>query len=317
MSEPDAVVVPFDELPLLPETGLRHSWHVHGPGDQLGTLNRLTGPVVAAAAAGVRTGERIGLSLPLGVPDPSFFGRKAPRHTVFPMGPHAWDDRLDGFYLQASSQWDGFRHVGAGADGYYGGWRGSPQTDAGWLGIQHWASRGIIGRGVLVDLAARGGYDPFSSVAFGVSDVVAALRAQGSELRFGDILCVRTGWVDKYLTLDSAERLNLAERLVDPMGYTCAGLAGSEEMSRFLWDGGVAAVTSDNPAVETVPVDPRAGSLHLRLIPCLGFVIGELFDFAALAAACQRAGRYEFLFTSVPLNLTGGIGSPANAVAVL
>ena len=317
MSEPDAVVVPFDELPLLPETGLRHSWKVWGPDDQLGTLNRLTGPVVAAAAAGVRTGERIGLSLPLGVPDPSFFGRKAPRHTVFPMGPHAWDDRLDGFYLQASSQWDGFRHVGAGADGFYGGWQGSPQTDAGWLGIQHWASRGIIGRGVLVDLAARGGYDPFSSVAFGVSNVVAALRAQGSEPRFGDILCVRTGWVDKYLTLDPAQRSELARRLVDPMGYTCAGLTGSEEMSRFLWDSGVAAVTSDNPAVETVPVDPRAGSLHLRLIPCLGFVIGELFDFAALAAACQRAGRYEFLFTSVPLNLTGGIGSPANAVAVL
>jgi hypothetical protein len=32
--------------------------------------------------------------------------------------PTAWDDRLDGFYPQASSQWDGFRHVGAGADGY-------------------------------------------------------------------------------------------------------------------------------------------------------------------------------------------------------
>ena len=315
------MVVPFDELPRLPGTGLRHSWHVHGPGDQLGTLNRLTGPVVAAAAGAVRTGERIGLSLPLGVPDPSFFGRKAPRHTVFPMGPTAWDDRLDGFYLQASSQWDGFRHVGAGADGYYGGWQGSPETDTEWLGIQHWAGRGIIGRGVLADLAAAsagsGDYDPFASVAFGVPDVTAALRAQGSELRFGDILCVRTGWVDKYQTLDPAQRRELAGRLVDPTGYTCAGLAGSEEMSRFLWDSGVAAVTSDNPAVETVPVDPRAGSLHLRLIPCLGFVIGELFDFAALAAACQRDRRYEFLFTSVPLNLTGGIGSPANAVAIL
>jgi kynurenine formamidase len=321
VSEPDNVVIPFDELPRLPGSGVRHSWDAHGRGDQLGTLNRLTGPVVAAATAAVRTGERIGLSLPLGLPDPSFFGRQAPKHTVFPMGPTAWDDRLDGFYLQCSSQWDGLRHVGAGQDGFYGGWRGSPDGDPEPLGIQHWARQGIIGRGVLIDLAAhaeaRGGYDPFSHVAFTVDDLEAALRSQGTTLRFGDILCVRTGWTEKYLRLSVAERLELASQLVNPVGYACAGLAGSEEMSRFLWDSGVAAVTSDNPAVEAVPPDPAAGSLHLRLIPCLGFAIGELFDFATLAAACQREGRYQFLFTSVPLNLAGGVGSPANAVAIL
>jgi len=317
VSEPDSVVVPFDELPRLPESGLRHSWRLYGPGDQLGTLNRLTGAAVAAAAEAVRTGERIGLSLPLGLPDPAFFGRQAPRHTVFPMGPAAWDDRLDGFYLQSSSQWDGFRHIGTGADGFYGGWRGSPDTDREQLGIQHWASRGIIGRGVLIDLTAREAYDPFEAVAFGVADLEAALLGQGTRLRAGDILCVRTGWVDKYQTLGEGARRELAGRLVDPTAYTCAGLAGSEDMSRFLWNSGIAAVTSDNPAVETVPTDPVAGSLHLRLIPCLGFAIGELFDFAALAAACHRERRYEFLFTSVPLNLAGGVGSPANAVAVL
>ena len=31
----------------------------------------------------------------------------------------------------------------------------------------------------------------------------------------------------------------------------------------------------------------------------------------------RRAGRHEFLFTSVPLNVTGAVGSPANAVAIL
>jgi kynurenine formamidase len=317
VSEPDTVV-PFDELPRLPGSGLRHSWHVHGPGDQLGTLNRLRGDVVAAAATAVRTGERIGLSLPLGLPDPSFFGRQSPRHTVFPMGPGgvAWDDRLDGFYLQASSQWDGLRHIRSEADGFYGGWQGTPDTDPGPLGIQHWARPGIVGRGVLIDLTAGDGYDPFTHVVFGVADLEAALREQGTTLRFGDILCVRTGWTEKYQTLDSQARRELSDKLADPFSYTCAGLAAGEEMSRFLWDSGVAAVTCDNPAVEAVPMDPAAGSLHLRLIPCLGFAIGELFDFAALAVACHREQRYEFLFVSVPLNLYGGIGSPANAVAI-
>src|SRR5450756_1445128 len=89
MSEADSVVVPFDELPVLPGSGLRHSWDVHGAGDQLGTLNRLTPAVVAAAAASVRTGERVGMSLPLGLPDPPFFGRRAYKHSFVPMGPAA------------------------------------------------------------------------------------------------------------------------------------------------------------------------------------------------------------------------------------
>jgi kynurenine formamidase len=316
----DEVIPSYDSLPRLPGTGLRHAWDVWGPGDSLGTLNRLTGPVVAAAAAGVRTGERIGVSLPMELPDPPFFGRKAFKHTITPMGPAAFDDWVDGFYLQCSSQWDGLRHIGAGSDGWYGGWPGTPDADAGPLGIHHWATRGIIGRGVLIDLpAARAGtgYDPFTSVAFTPADLSAALDAAGVTLRYGDILCVRTGWTDKYLGLSAAERTALGQGMVDVTGYTAAGLAGSDEMGRFLWDSGAAAVACDNPAVEVVPGDRSVGFLHGRLIPALGFAIGELFDFGALAAACAREGRSEFLFVSVPLNVTGAVGSPANAVAIL
>jgi kynurenine formamidase len=294
---------------------------VWGRGDNLGTLNRLTGHVVAAAATYARTGERIGLSLPLGLPDPPFFGRMPFTHTFKTMGPTAWDDFVDGFYLQCSSQWDGLRHVGS-PDGWYGGWQAQPIDDLETLGIHHWATRGIVGRGVLVDLAAYAtaadpGYDPFTRVAFRPADLVGALAAQGSSLRAGDILCVRTGWADKYLTLSATERVAFAADMQDVVGYTSAGLAGSEEMAGFLWDSGIAAVPCDNPAVEVVPVDRADGSLHGRLIPGLGMAIGELFSFADLAAACAREGRYEFMFVSVPLNLTGAVGSPANAVAIL
>jgi kynurenine formamidase len=236
------------------------------------------------------------------------------------MGQTAWDDYVDGFYLQCSSQWDGLRHVGSGPDGWYGGWAGQPGEDLEPLGIHHWAQAGIIGRGVLVDLAgalAGTGYDPFSRVAFTPADITAALDAQGSALRHGDILCVRTGWVDQYLTLGDDDRRELAATMATVTGFSSAGLAGSEEMSRFLWDAGVAALPCDNPSVEVVPADPAVGSLHRRLIPHLGFAIGELFDFGPLARACQREGRYEFLFTGVPLNVTGAVGSPANAVAIL
>jgi hypothetical protein len=312
---------PFDALPRLTGSGLRHSWDVWGPDDNLGTLNRLTPAVVAAAMTCVQTGERIRLSLPLEQPSPPLFGRKAMSHVLAAMGGTAWDDWLDGFYLQSSSQWDGLRHI-HGPDGFYRGWRGDPSQDPGPLGIQHWAGPGIIGRGVLIDLArlaagGAGGYDPFSARRFTPDEMEMALAAQGGvQLRTGDILCVRTGWTEKYRELDAAARQALAGELTGPTGYHCAGLSASEEMSRFLWDSGAAAVTADNPAVETVPMDRAIGSLHLRLIPSLGFAIGELFDFAELAAACHADGRYDFLFASVPLNVAGGVGSPANAVAV-
>ena len=300
---------------------MQHAWDVWGRGDNLGTLNRLTPPVIAAAAACVRTGERIGLSLPLGLPDPPFFGRKGYKHTFEAMGPGACDDFVDGFYLQCSSQWDGLRHIGT-PDGWYGGWRAQPSDDLESLGIHHWAARGIVGRGVLVDMAAYAsaadpGYDPFTRVAFRPADLAAALAAQGTALRGGDILCVRTGWTDRYLTLSAAERVTYAEGMKDVSGYSSAGLAGSEEMARFLWDSGIAAVPCDNPAVEVVPADRSDGFLHGRLIPGLGMAIGEMFAFGDLAAACAREGRYEFMFVAVPLNVTGAVGSPANAVAVL
>lgn len=54
-------------------------------------------------------------------------------------------------------------------------------------------------------------------------------------------------------------------------------------MSAFLWDAGLAALACDNPALEVAPGDPSIGSLHRRLIPLLGFAIGELLDFEELA----------------------------------
>src|ERR1700733_6422908 len=85
VSESDSAVVPFDELPVLPGSGLRQAWGVWGPGDNLGTLNRLTGPGVAAAAAAGGPGGRVGLPLPLGLPDPPFLGRQRYRHSFVTM----------------------------------------------------------------------------------------------------------------------------------------------------------------------------------------------------------------------------------------
>jgi kynurenine formamidase len=56
--------------------------------------------------------------------------------------------------------------------------------------------------------------------------------------------------------------------------------------------------------------------LHRVLIGLLGFAIGELWNLEDLAQDCATDGVYEFLLASAPLNVTGGIGSPANALAI-
>ncbi len=87
-------------------------------------------------------------------------------------------------------------------------------------------------------------------------------------------------------------------------------------MARYPWDSRGAAIVCDNPAAEVSPCDQKIGSLHQRLIPTLGMTIGELLDFAELARRGVADGRWTFLFVSIPLNVAGAVGSPANALAI-
>jgi kynurenine formamidase len=307
----------YRDLPLLEGIGMPHAWHEFGPGDQLGSINRLSPGRVAAAMRGVRTGRAINLSLPLDVPNPPMFDRKAYRHDIHPLSRNEQDDYVDGFHLQASSQWDGLRHVRAREFGFYGG-RQAEQAGPGGneVGIEKWAEHGIVGRGVLLDVAAFAAatgqpIDPRSDTAIPVEQLQATASWEGVEIRPGDILLIRTGWMAAYLSLNSEKRAASAT------AAAWAGLRGDAAMAEFLWDNEIAAVAADNPAVEDSPGDPAAGSLHRRLIPLLGFALGELWALDDLAAHATATGRWDCCVVSVPLNLPGGVGSPANAIAIV
>ena len=130
--------------------------------------------------------------------------------------------------------------------GFWGGVTDDPEPGAGRLGIERWAERGIVGRGVLLDVE---GGDPFASRSISPEELEAAAGRQGVELRPGDVLCVRTGWMARYRRLDADERRRAAT------SHAFAGLAAGEEMARWLWDHRFAAVACDNPAVEVSPGD--------------------------------------------------------------
>jgi hypothetical protein len=305
----------YDELPEMPGLELRHAWDVYGHDDTLGSINLVTAERVAAAASTIVTGELIPLDLPLDLPAPALFGRQAYRHRVVALNRNEMDDSLDAFHPQGSTQWDALNHVRCREHGYWGGRLGDPTDGPNGLGIDHWARHGIAGRGVLIDLAgwASGGGEPYDALvprAFTVADLRAAFDAQEVMPAPGDVWCVRTGWPEAYRRLDQSQREAYAP---DP---TFAGLHAGEDMARFLWNAHPAALCCDNPAVEVVPGDPAVGSLHRRLIPALGFALGEMFDFERLATACRTDERWTFFFVANPLHIPGGLGSPGNAVAI-
>src|SRR6478735_2958208 len=187
----------YDELPL--RAGLRCAWNVWEPegGDRFGCLNMLTPERALAAARLVTRGAVFPLNWTMALPDPPLFGRAGHSHTIVGSEPSVHhDDVLDGWNTQSSSQWDGFRHIrhpAATADepgtGHFGG------VDDEDHGVDHWARRGIVTRGVLADVGrwrdAQGRpihYDEPDAVL--PSEVLACLADQGSVVNEGDILLI-------------------------------------------------------------------------------------------------------------------------------
>ena len=147
----------YDDLPTMDEgSEERHAWDVWGRDDQVGAFNRLTPEHVVAAARLVRTGKVINLDLPLNEPDPPLSDRTRFTHHI-ETGRQTRDDWLDGFYLQGSSQWDALSHVRYRQYGYWGGRQDEDVNEGRECGIDQWAERGIVGRGVLID--AKRHYD--------------------------------------------------------------------------------------------------------------------------------------------------------------
>ncbi|HTN55045.1 MAG TPA: cyclase family protein [Microbacterium sp.] len=310
------------------------SWGVFGPDDQIGTLNFIGPEQSAAAARLAREGSVFDLDYPLNTFVPSLAGtRPATEHHVFANNPNHRDDWLDHFYLQSTSQIDGLRHMRHPSHGFYNGVAderivaGSPD-----LGIQLVARHGIVARGVLLDLPryyshVGRSFDVTTNHAVTSADLCGAAELHGVELRRGDVVLMRTGWAGHYLGLSPEGQAHLRANWGSP------GIEQSHDMLAFLWDTGVALFASDNAGVEAFPVDPHSpfvdpdeplpergpshnGMIHRELIALLGLSLGELWRLDELADACAADGRYEFLLTAKPLAVTGGVGSPPNAMAV-
>ena len=302
------------------------SWGLF-PEPTRGTPSFITPGAILEARNCIRSGAAFGLDYPADAFDPGMsLKRGAPRHTIYSSHPAHRDDYLDGYYLQGSTQIDGLRHRRADDVGFYNGIPDDRIREGTRdLGIQEWADSPIVGRGVVVDLEGyrNGQGDPIDHAAgepLGLDLIEAAIKKQAVSLLAGDILMLHTGWCEWFLALTPEGK----QRTRDSRRAT--GIAQSEDFVAWAWDNRFALLAADNFSLECLPAVPTSpylesafndhGMMHQQLLAKLGMPLGELWRLGPLTRHMRSTGSWDAFLSIKPLNITGGTGSPANAIAL-
>lgn len=147
-----------------------------------------------------------------------------------------------------------------------------------------------------------------------VSELDQVAQHQGLEFLPGDILIIRSGYLEWY------EGATSQERLASMKNDQFIGVEPNDTTVEWLWNHHFAAVAGDMVGFETVPVNmgkPDKTFLHNWFLVHWGTPIGEMWNLESLAQACLENRKWSFFFTSAPLHVAGGVGTPPNAIAVL
>jgi len=290
-----------------------------GPDDEIGMLNLLTPEDARALLASADGGHVVDLSRDLFVGMPTWTAggeppfqismTHSPRGSVVddPVGVGAEQNDLVAWSADTITM---FTHTGTHLDtlnhfGYHGHIWNEFSADE-YLGSQHWRKAGadkippMIARGVLIDVPAMLDVPILpDSYGIGAEDLRSALRRQGTELRYGDVVAVRTGrgsvWPDPSVFLPR-----------EP-GITVEG-------ARFLAEAGAVAVGADNIALEQLPSADADNwmAVHTFLLAEAGVPIIEVMDLEQLAAE----KIYEFAFIGACLKIRGATAGPMRPLAM-
>jgi len=292
------------------------NWGRWGDDDERGALNLITPDVVRNAAGVVKTGKVYNLGLPVArYGTPVFPYRGAPQRLTLTSqtdaemnaqygaqpGVGANEDVLV-IAAHNGTHMDALCHVYADEQFYNGksahGF--TSHNGAPYCGIEK--TGGFAGRAVLLDIAGLKGVDwlePGANIT--ADDLEEARAAAGVEIGSGDIVLVRTGWLDLFA--------DVTARFEEPP-FMQPGL-GSSTVD-YLASRDVAVVGCDNAAVEVIPFDGEFLSLHIELLVKRGLTLLEHLVLSPLAAD----GVTECLLVVAPLLVTGGTGSPINPIAI-
>jgi len=214
-------------------------------------------------------------------------------------------------YIGADYHNEGHTHVDAFSHVAFDGllYDGQPDSSvtpegAAWGAIDL-LERGLVGRGVLLDIPRVKGVpwlEPGEHVL--PADLEAAERAQGVSVEPGDILLVRTGHVRRLAELPPWDTRN-AKAGLHPTAAT------------FLAERSVSALGSDGNN-DTAPstTEGIGFPIHVLTLNAMGVHLLDYLQLEDLLRRCEAEQRWEFLFVGTPLRVAQGTGSPLNPIAI-
>ena len=132
---------------------------------------------------------------------------------------------------------------------------------------------------------------------------------QGGSIRPGDILLLRSGFVQRYNELSPTEREKAATRTHENLAF--AGLKQEEPILDWLHDCYFAAVAGDSPTFEVWPVTSTESGrgdikfMHQNILALWGMPLGEMWDLEKLASRCRALNRWTFFVSSTVANVIG------------
>jgi len=286
------------------------AWGKWGSDDERGALNQIGVEEVKRALGLVRNAKVMSLAQPLS-PQTPVPGHRAPMQHFMGRdgGDYAAGGKRPGGFQFAEDTVIMAMHFGTHIDALCHAWHDDrlyngfssngtrSTTGAARCGIEKMGP--IVARGVLLNVMDDSGKALTKGVPVTRARLEAAAAGAGVTVERGDVVLIRTGWIETMLT--------------DPHYYD--GEPGIDiGAARWLADAGVAVIGCDNFAVEAIPFPSgEVFPVHQLVIRGYGIALLEGLVLAPLAAA----GATEFLFVAAPLPFVGGTGSPLVPVAVL
>jgi kynurenine formamidase len=283
------------------------NWGRWGAEDQLGTLNFITPEMRRAAAQSVRSGRVVSLAHERGVADPTGVRRHSYEMIRYtdPRPEESGCIDVVGFLCHGFTitHLDALCHIFTpeGREGMYNGFPIEAVTPEGAerLGVEVMGAAGIVGRGVLLDIAALQGAPLPLGSTIRPADLEAAEAAQGVTVGEGDILFIRNG---------QGARNSFA-----------LGTGLHADCLPWLHARRVALLGSDSDS-DVHPPAPGFGlwtePVHMIAIPYMGLPLICGAELEALSTACAEEGRWTFFLSVAPWRFKGATSSPVNPLAM-
>jgi len=292
-----------------------NNWGRWGKEDERGALNLLTPEVVLAATQVCKTGVVYNLGLPIQMSGsgPLFAYRGTPQRLTLTnqADPGAFieygaspdvgaNEDVLVFASHTLTHMDALSHVFAEGTFYNDFPNDAVRTNQGVPNCGIDKVRGVVGRAVHLDLPRHQGVEWLEpGYAVTSAELEACAAAQEVEIRSGDILLVRTGFLEYWHSIGEPEVAMQAGLGLDAVD--------------FIREHDISVVGSDNSAIEPVPFDRGIFlGVHIELLVKLGVHLLEHVNLSVLAA--DRVS--ECLFIVAPLPVTGASGSPINPIAI-